>query len=157
MIVEITEAHRNVLRSLFIREWGSCDMVSRGEIHQMDQLPGFLFMKDECIKGIITYHVADNECEIVSLDSFEENIGIGSQLLEKVIDQSVKHGWKLWLITTNDNTRALHFYQKRGFDMTNVYWNAVDLARKMKPEIPLQTEDGIPIKHEIELTYVPSK
>jgi hypothetical protein len=55
------------------------------------------------------------------------------------------------LITTNDNLPALRFYQKRGFDMSRLFCNAVDLSRKLKPEIPLFGIDGIPLKHEIEL------
>ena len=58
---------------------------------------------------------------------------------------------KITLITTNDNLSALRFYQKRGFDMTRLFCNAVDQSRKLKPEIPLIGIDGIPLKHEIEL------
>ena len=32
--------------------------------------------------------------------------------------------------------------------------NALDDARKIKPEIPLNGMDGIPLKHEIELEYI---
>ena len=55
------------------------------------------------------------------------------------------------LITTNDNLNALKFYQKRGFDLSRLYLNAVDEARKIKPDIPLSGNDGIPLHHEIEL------
>ena len=55
------------------------------------------------------------------------------------------------LITTNDNLSALQFYQKRGFDMSRLYHNAVDKSRKIKPQIPLTGANGIPIRHEIEL------
>jgi hypothetical protein len=51
----------------------------------------------------------------------------------------------------DDNLPALRFYQKRGFDMSRLFCNAVDLSRKLKPEIPLFGIDGIPLKHEIEL------
>lgn len=55
----------------------------------------------------------------------------------------------MYLYTTNDNTRAMRFYQKRGFDMTELFRGAVDRARKIKPEIPLTGDDGIPLRHEI--------
>jgi|GEM_PF-5166799 len=42
------------------------------------------------------------------------------------------------------------FYQKRGFDLKEIHRNAVEAARKIKPSIPLFSEDGVPIKHEIE-------
>jgi hypothetical protein len=55
------------------------------------------------------------------------------------------------LITTNDNLDALRFYQKRGFRIAGVRPNALDLSRRIKPEIPLVGEDGIPLRDEIEL------
>jgi ribosomal protein S18 acetylase RimI-like enzyme len=54
--------------------------------------------------------------------------------------------------TTNDNTRALRFYQRAGFDLTALRPGAVAEARKSKPEIPEVGEDGIPIRDELELT-----
>lgn len=53
------------------------------------------------------------------------------------------------MITTNDNINALRFYQKRGFDMAGFYYNSLEVSRKLKPEIPLIGENGIPLKHEI--------
>lgn len=53
-------------------------------------------------------------------------------------------------MTTNDNTHALRFYQKRGFVITAIRVNAMEEQRKKKP-IPLTGNDGIPIRDEIEL------
>ncbi len=55
------------------------------------------------------------------------------------------------MLTTNDNLLALKFYQKRGFTLSKVLNNAVEKARKIKAEIPLLGNDGIPIRDEIEL------
>ncbi len=57
---------------------------------------------------------------------------------------------KVKLITTNDNIRAIRFYQKRGFDMARLYHNAMEVSRKLKPAIPETGLEGIPLKHEIE-------
>jgi len=46
------------------------------------------------------------------------------------------------------------FYQERGFVLSKIYSNAVEKARKLKPEIPLIGHDGIPIRDEIELIKV---
>jgi ribosomal protein S18 acetylase RimI-like enzyme len=54
--------------------------------------------------------------------------------------------------TTNDNTRALRFYQRAGFRLTALRVGAVAEARKVKPEIPSHGLDGIPIRDELELT-----
>ncbi|GAA2448341.1 hypothetical protein GCM10010191_77240 [Actinomadura vinacea] len=53
---------------------------------------------------------------------------------------------RLWLITTNDNLRALRFYQRYGFDLV-----AVARSRALTPSIPEIGLDGIPIRHELEL------
>lgn len=45
-------------------------------------------------------------------------------------------------------------YQKRGFILSKVINNAVEKARKLKQDIPLIGNDGIPIRDEIELIQV---
>ncbi len=50
----------------------------------------------------------------------------------------------------NDNINAIRFYQKRGFDMAHLFRNAMDISRKLKPEIPLIGDNSIPLRHEIE-------
>ena len=66
-------------------------------------------------------------------------------------DEARRHGARrLWLVTTNDNTHALRFYQRRGFDLVRLDRGAVDRARVLKPSIPLEN-DGIPMRHELEL------
>ncbi|WP_406673419.1 GNAT family N-acetyltransferase [Nonomuraea sp. N2-4H] len=57
---------------------------------------------------------------------------------------------RLTLITTNDNTHALRFYQRYGFDLVALHREAVERARELKPSIPKES-DGIPIRHELEL------
>ena len=57
---------------------------------------------------------------------------------------------RLWLITTNDNIRALRFYQKRGMVLAALHRGALDESRRLKPSIPLVGMDGIPLRDEIE-------
>jgi ribosomal protein S18 acetylase RimI-like enzyme len=61
--------------------------------------------------------------------------------------------YRVWLITSNDNLHALKFYQNYGFRLVTVYPNALDISRKLKPEIPLVGLDGIPLRDEIELEF----
>jgi len=44
--------------------------------------------------------------------------------------------------------------QKRGFDMADFYHNLVEKFREIKPDIPKQGNDNIPILHEIEFEYM---
>ena len=87
----------------------------------------------------------------ITLDSTTGNRGVGTALLGAVAKFAKEQGvWRLCLVTTNDNIRAIRFYQKRGWNLCGFYRDAVTAARKLKPQIPATGEDGIPIRHEIE-------
>jgi len=91
-----------------------------------------------------------NDCEIVLLETFVQNKGIGSKIIEKIKKIAKTRNCKrVWLITSNENINAIRFYQKRGFHISNIYLNAMEEARKIKPEIP-KIADGIEIRDEIE-------
>jgi RimJ/RimL family protein N-acetyltransferase len=63
---------------------------------------------------------------------------------------------RLWLITTNDNTDALRFYQRRGFRLAALHRGAVDDSRsRLKPDIPRIGDHGIDLRDELELDKVP--
>jgi ribosomal protein S18 acetylase RimI-like enzyme len=99
----------------------------------------------------VTYHLQDGECEVLSLDSLQEGIGIGTALLDAIAEEARASGCRrAFLITTNDNIGAIRFYQKRGWRMVAVYPGAVDKSRKIKPAIPLTGSHGIAIRDEIE-------
>ena len=132
--------------------WGSSLIVTRGNQYDASQLPGFKATVDCSPVGLLTYRIENQACEIVSLNSLINNLGIGSALLNAVRKAALNAGCqRLWLITTNDNLPALHFYQKRGFRLVSVYPNALNESRKIKPTIPLIGLDGIPLRDEIEL------
>ncbi|OPJ58106.1 GNAT family N-acetyltransferase [Clostridium oryzae] len=147
----IDESLRKDAIEIIKESWGSDILVSRGKVHHMELATGLAAIEGNQIVGLITYDVHKEECEIVSLDSFDENKGIGSRLIEEVFMIARQNGCKrVWLITTNDNTRAIRFYQKRGYNMIALHVGAVDEARKIKPQIPATGYDDIPIRHEIE-------
>lgn len=154
-IQQIDQFDRKWIDEFILRQWFSLQMVVRGESIDLSTAAGYYAVEGDEIIGLITYRIADNEMEILSLDSLRENKGIGTELLNKAIYKAVETGCsKITLITTNDNLLALRFYQKRGFDMCKLYCNAIEHSRKIKPEIPLFGENGIPIKHEIQLEMI---
>ena len=133
------------------RSWGSTTIISRGTAHDGSQLPGLLAVRGDEVVGLATYHVAGDDCELVSLDSLREGQGIGSALLAGVGEEAGAQGChRLWLITTNDNLGAIRFYQRRGMRLVAIHPGAVDEARRLKPSIPLIGEHGIPIHDELE-------
>lgn len=151
-IERISNETRDLVNQFFIDNWFSTDMSIRGEIIDGTKLDGFLLQEENTIIGLVTYTFFGDICEIVSLDSKRENIGIGSALLKEIekiaIDNNCK---KMRLITTNDNMRALQFYQKRGYCLTKLYPNAMEEVRKVKPNVPELGDNDIPLRDEIEL------
>jgi ribosomal protein S18 acetylase RimI-like enzyme len=146
------EHDREWARGLLAERWGSSRVVSRGILHHADTLPGFVAVVDSDREGLITYQFSEGECEIVTLDSLFERCGIGTALLEAVMELAQSKGCRrLWLITTNDNISAQEFYKNRGFKIVAVHKDAIDQSRKLKPEIPETGIDGVPIRDEIEM------
>jgi len=152
--IEPLELDRRQLATQLLTEaWGAPVIVSRGKLHHVDQLPGFVAIGDNNnILGLITYHIDGDACEVVTLNSAVEQVGVGTALLHAVADAARAAGCRrLWLITTNDNTPALRFYQKRGFLLSALYPGSIAEARRLKPQISLTGIDGIPLRDEIEL------
>lgn len=135
---KITEKQRHNVEQFFISNWGSCEMVTSSGVYDCKELDGFIVCNDKDeIRGLITYTEIDRVCEVISLDSLDEGKGIGSALLEAVEFEVKRTCNEIKLITTNDNMKALGFYQKRGYRLTRIIRDAVTEARKHKPEIPL--------------------
>ena len=145
----------NWVKNILDEYWGSTRIISRGQIHNADNLPGFIALSDANESGLATYSIVGKKCELVTLNSLIENLGVGTAMIEAVKNEAItRKCTTLWLITTNDNTRALRFYQKRGFKLTAIYPDAIHKSRQLKPEIPLIGNNGIPIRDEIELEMI---
>lgn len=67
---------------------------------------------DEFVKAMI--HINGTQIVEVYVDTFFENQGIGAKLVEYAIEQ-MNCDW-LWVL--EKNTRAVHFYKKHGFALT---------------------------------------
>jgi GNAT superfamily N-acetyltransferase len=147
----VAEEERSRLVEIVEREWGSTQLLSRGEAHDLSQAPALFCVEGERVVGLATYTVSGDSCELLTIDAFEKQRGIGSRLLEAVVRQAVFAGCRrLWLITTNDNLDAIRFYQRRGLRLVAVHPGAVDRAREVKPQIPLIGNYGIRIQDELE-------
>ena len=148
----LTPADQDWVAQRIASEWGAETVVVHETVYRPVELPGFAAEADGEVVGLLTYHIGGDACEIVTLNSWREGLGVGTALIEATKQAAGRAGCRrLWLITTNDNTHALHFYQKRGFVLAAVHVNAIEKARRLKPEIPLTGLDGIPIRDEIEL------
>jgi len=136
------------------RHWRTDKIVIHGQVFSPAELPGVGAFDGETLVGLVSYNmnIQNAELEIVTFASDRPGKGLGSQLLASMVDLSRRTRMRrVWLITTNDNLNALRFYQRRGFRLVALRRGAVDESRRIKPEISLVGEYGIPIHDELEL------
>lgn len=152
IIQPVEETDREWVRQVSIEHWASEIVVTRNSVYLVEEQPGFIAHLDKQRVGLATYRIEFNLCEILTLNSLVPGRGIGSMLLAAVEEAAKQQQCKrIWVITTNNNLEALGFYQKRGYAIKAIHSNAIEKSRRLKPEIPLVAENGIPIRDEIEL------
>jgi ribosomal protein S18 acetylase RimI-like enzyme len=132
--------------------WGGDSVVSRGRVWRPRDVNSIVAAQGgRFIAGLLTWHRHADDIKIVSLDSFAENNGVGTALLAAAAERALQDDVRrLWLVTTNDNIRAIRFYRKRGWEICAIHRDAIAQSRRLKPQIPLTGNDGIAIRHEIE-------
>lgn len=135
--------------------WGSSRMASTGRLYEVTEQPGVVALHEGRFASVVTWvpGTPSEGWQVLTVHSAIERLGAASTLLDEVARRARVEGVPfLWLITTNDNTPALRFYQRRGWRLHEVRAGAVDEARRtLKPEIPEIGIDGIPIRDELEL------
>lgn len=98
------------------------DKVSFGEMQVLplaqdyidnpEKLTNIWVYDDEFVKGML--HTEGQEIMELYVDSFFQNEGIGSRLIEFAVDKlDVRY-----LNVLEKNTKAIHFYQRHGFVLT---------------------------------------
>jgi GNAT superfamily N-acetyltransferase len=126
-------------------------IVSRGRLYDGRELPGLVAEYEGRPVGLLAYNMIDDECEVVFVGAVEQGVGAGVALLDEVVRLADDAGCsRAWLVTTNDNTPAIRFYQRQGWDLVALHRDAVKESRLLKPEIPERGADDIPIRHELE-------
>jgi len=145
--VELPRLHR-----MLAEFWGGPTAVGQGVVYRLDDLPALVAVHQEQIWGAVTLDTAGDACQVVSVNAFERNRGVGTALIEHTARQAAADGCgTLWCTTTNDNLDALRFYQRRGFRLVRIRPGAVDAARLIKPQLPSIGEYGIPLRDELDL------
>ena len=138
---------------LFREMAGSTRVARLGEMLEPAGLPGLVAERDGEPIGLLTYIVAGDQFEVLSLHSRVGNAGAGSALLQAAAGLAAECGCRrLWLVTTNDNLHALGFYQRRGLRLCALHAGAVDRDRALKPEIPeVNPDNRVPLRDLLEL------
>ncbi len=142
------------IRAELRRNWGSTEIWSLGHRHHADRLPGFVAEAEGAFAGLIT--LCPNEggwqIEVVTLSARRRDAGVGAALLARAERFAREGGFRrIYLTTTNDNTAAMRFYQRRGWRLAALHAGIVDRVREIEPDYPKTGFDGIPIRDELEL------
>ena len=149
----LSESDRAWAVQVEAESWSEPLVARLGELIDPTSLPGFIAFLGSRRAGLASYAVRGEECELVTIRSLREGQGVGRALLDAVRAAALDAGCtRLWLITTNDNLRALELYQRWGMEIVAFHRHAVTEARRnLKPSIPEHGAHGIPIAHEFEL------
>src|SRR6478672_1763618 len=147
----IADDDRAWLAEIISAAFSSVRLVSNDHlIEDASLLDGFAAEIDGRPIGCALINEVDGDVELVALVSTYRGAGVGSGLLESVVERGKRDGWKrLWLVTSNDNTDAIRMYQRAGWEWTEFRRDAITRARERRPEIPELGQHGIPVRHEI--------
>jgi ribosomal protein S18 acetylase RimI-like enzyme len=144
---------RRWAEGLLEEHMGSSRVARLGEVIEAADLPGLVAEREGERLGLLTWILDGDQLEVLSLHCRVENVGAGSALLQAATELAIGRGCRrLWLLTTNDNLRALGFYQRRGLRLCALHAGAVERDRALKPEIPeVNPDNGIPLRDLLEL------
>jgi GNAT superfamily N-acetyltransferase len=102
--------------------------------------------------GMVTWWVDGERAEITSVHADPAGSGTGTRLMDAAEEELRRRGVRLaTLATTNDNTRALNFYIRRGYRLVRLHLDAMDRVRAAKPGVPASGRDGVPLQDMWEL------
>lgn len=146
------DLERETVASWLEARWGPV-VVSPSGVHLLAGLDALVAVDGARVVGAATYRLDERGCEVVTLDSAEEGRGIGSALLAELKALGERHGGRTWLVTTNENLRALAFYQRRGMDLVALHRDFSSVVRHHKPGLGPVVVDGIEFRHALELSF----
>jgi 2-oxo-4-hydroxy-4-carboxy--5-ureidoimidazoline (OHCU) decarboxylase/GNAT superfamily N-acetyltransferase len=151
---DLVPADHDWARSLIAGMQGSPLVARLGELIDPLTLEGMVAERDGAPVGLASVvETPAKGLEVLLLLSDPSGIGAGTALLETARQVATASGHhRLWLVTTNDNLPAIHFYLRRGLHVAAVHAGAVDADRALKPEIPAVNEvNGLPIRDLVEM------
>lgn len=145
----IRPADSSAIDELWRERWG-LPVVTARKNYQPADVQGLV--EESAATGLVTFACQNGVGEVVTLDALEPGRGVGTRLLAAAEDRLKELGARRASVsTTNDNLRALGFYQKRGYRLVRIHRDAVDEVRALKPQVPQAGENGIPLKDILEL------
>lgn len=140
----------------FLVMHGTAVVARLGELVDARLPPALIAQDGDRITGVLTWIAHEASFEVLTLHVTDQWGGTGTALLDGALRLASSLELKrVWLVTTNDNTDALRFYQRRGFRFARLHRGAVERSRAtLKPTIPELGLHGIPIRDELELELI---
>ncbi len=141
-----------LLRALLRRRWGETLMMF-GRAWQPGEYSALVaYDAERQPVGLVTYAIQKSTLLGLTIDNFSSQPGIGRLLMAALTEIGRQQGAKaLRVVTTNDNTPALRYFQIRGFRIVAFYPGAIAIYRAFTPGLPEKGVDGIPMRDAIEL------
>ena len=147
----LTAGDRGWVRATLVRNWSSTTVARRGELIEARDLSGYVALLGGRRTGLVLVDVRNGDLEVVAISTRTRRQGVGHALIKQCVEQARERGCRrVWLITTNNNTAAVAFYQHIGMDLCAYYRHGVRALRLLKPSIPLRDSTGVRIDHELE-------
>ena len=138
------------VRDLLTRRWASPELFIEGKTLDAAAQPGLIAEADGELCALVTTLRRDHEWEILTIDSLERGAGLGTRMLEALVEQASAEGIARILVRlTNDNLDSMRFFQRRGFRLKTANPGAIDTLRTHYPELPLRGQYDIPIHDEL--------
>lgn len=142
----------DTLRTLLRKRWGETLMMYGRAWKLGDYNALVAYDEHRTVLGLVTYAVLKSVMLVLTVDNFSQSPGIGKALLAEVTKIGKSAGAKtLRVLTTNDNTPTLRYFQMRGYRIVAFYPGAIAVYRAVTPTLPEIGVDGIPVRDAIEL------
>src|SRR3972149_3024226 len=153
MVRSVRTEDRDWIRRFITERWSAEVVAVHGVIYRPHELPGFVAEQAGKPVGLLTYQLAGDACEIITLDSTRPGMGVGTALIEAVREAARPAGWRRPPVgvTPPKPEEPPPFYQRRGSALAAVPRNGGAADRRLKPQISRTGAHGIPIRDEIEL------
>jgi ribosomal protein S18 acetylase RimI-like enzyme len=123
MVREAADGDRAAVMDLFRRDFGRSKIVAFGDLVALDDAPVLVAVMQDEIAGALAYRLRGDGLQIVVLatEATWQRSGVGGYLVAEaeLLARRLELA-RIVFCTTNDNVPSLYFYQRRGYQITEV-------------------------------------
>jgi GNAT superfamily N-acetyltransferase len=141
------KAALDTIAQLWEERWG-IPIVSLHRHYVPTDVEGIVLEDEEgSTLAMVTWWVDGKSAELVTLNVIRPGHGYGREIVARAEAILRPRGVeRLWLVTTNDNVRAIELYLRNGWRLVGVHLDHMDAVRAAKPGVPDTGENGLPLR-----------